>query len=191
VHVHHEKPGMTFEMTFEMTFDPTIGIPVLERTPATLRAMLAGLPAAWADATEGPGSWSPRAVVAHLLHADRTNWIPRMRVILDGAPGPVLPVFDPAVQASDATGTTLIELLDELARVRARNLAHLASQSIGDAELRLVAHHPELGRVTLGQLLSTWVAHDLSHVAQIARVMAKQCRDAVGPWRAYLPIMDR
>ncbi len=174
-----------------MTFDPTLGIPVLERTPSTLRAMLAGLPSAWTDATEGPGSWSPRAVVAHLLHADRTNWIPRARAILDGPAGGALPAFDPAAKPEEASEATLVELLDALERVRARNLAQLAAWPLGDAELQLAARHPALGRVTLGQLLSTWVAHDLSHVAQIARVMTKQCRDAVGPWRAYLPIMDR
>jgi hypothetical protein len=174
-----------------MTFDLTTGVPVLERTPRTLRAMLAGLPAEWTDATEGPDSWSPHVVVAHLVHADRTNWMVRARTIRDLGRARALPPFDPAGQLRDATGRPFPDLLDEFERVRADNLASLASWSVGRDELALTGEHPEFGVVTLRQLLATWVAHDLTHVAQIARVMAKQYRDAVGPWRAYLPIMDR
>lgn len=174
-----------------MDFDLTEGLSVLERTPRTLRAMLAGLPAAWTDATEGPGTWSPYVVVGHLIHGERTDWIPRARLILDhGRARPFTP-FDRFAQLRESEGRSLGELLDELARLRAENVATLAGWRLTEAQLALEGEHPELGVVTLRQLLSTWVAHDLSHVAQIARVMAKRYRDAVGPWRAYLPIMDR
>ena len=174
-----------------MDFDLTSGLTVLERTPRTLRAMLAGLPAEWTDATEGPGTWSPYVVVGHLVHGERIDWIPRARIILDhGRARPFTP-FDRFAQLRESEGRSLGELLDELARLRAENVATLAGWRLTDAQLALEGEHPELGVVTLRQLLSTWVAHDLSHIAQIARVMAKQYREAVGPWRAYLPIMDR
>ncbi len=191
VRPEHTWPMHDGSRPHAMTFDPTTGIPVLERTPRALHAMLAGLPPAWTDATEGAGSWSPHLVVAHLLDADRTNWIPRARIFLDPGEARTLSTFDPAGQLREAADHALPELLDEFARLRARNLATLASWSIGEAELQRTREHPELGTVTLGQLLSTWVAHDLAHLAQIARVMARQFRDAVGPWRVHLPILDR
>jgi hypothetical protein len=172
-----------------MHFDLTTAIPVLERTPAALRAMLAGLPTAWTEATEGPGTWSPHVVLAHLLHADLTNWMPRARVILDGDHARVLPAFDPAGQFHEATARTFTELLDAFDQTRAENLARLTSWRVGPTELQRTGRHPEFGTVTLSQLLATWVTHDLAHVTQVARVMARQYRDAVGPWRVYLPIL--
>ena len=174
-----------------MDFDLTSGITVLERTPRTLRAMLAGLPAAWTDATEGPETWSPYVIVGHLIHGERTDWIPRARIILDHGRGRPFAPFDRFAQLRESEGRSLGELLDELARLRAESVATLAGWRLTDEQLALEGEHPELGVVTLRQLLATWVAHDLSHVAQAARVMAKQYRDAIGPWRAYLPIMDR
>jgi hypothetical protein len=174
-----------------MDFDLTAGIAVLERTPHTLRAMLAGLPPAWTDATEGPDTWSPYVIVGHLIHGERTDWIPRARIILAQGPERRFAPFDRFAQFRESQGKTLAELLDEFARLRAENLATLAGWRLTDSQLALEGEHPELGRVTLRQLLATWVAHDLGHVAQTARVMAKQYRDAVGPWRAYLPVMDR
>lgn len=174
-----------------MDFDLTAGIAVLERTPHTLRALLAGLPPAWTDATEGPETWSPYVIVGHLIHGERTDWIPRARIILDQGPERRFTPYDRFAQFRESEGKSLADLLDELARLRAENLATLAGWRLTDAQLALRGEHPEFGPVTLRQLLATWVAHDLGHVAQTARVMAKQYRDAVGPWRAYLPVMDR
>lgn len=174
-----------------MEFDLSTGISVLERTPDTLRAMLAGLPAAWIDATEGPETWSPYDIVGHLIHGERTDWIPRARMILEQGPGRRFAAFDRLAQFRESERQSLAGLLDELARLRADNLSTLAGWRLGDEQLALEGEHPELGRVTLRQLLATWVVHDLGHLAQVSRVMAKQYRDAIGPWRAYLPIVHR
>jgi hypothetical protein len=174
-----------------MDFDLTTGAAVLERTPATLRAMLSGLPAAWTDGTEGPDTWSPYAILGHLIHGERTDWIPRARIILARGADRRFTPFDRFAQFRESDGKSVAELLDELAQLRQANLTTLGAWRITDAQLALEGEHPALGRVTLRQLLATWVAHDLGHVAQTARVMAKQYRDAVGPWRAYLPVMDR
>jgi len=164
---------------------------VLERTPATLRALLGGLPSAWTDATEGPDTWSAFDVVGHLIHGERTDWIPRARMILEQGRRRPFDQFDRFAQFRDSAGKSLVELLDEFARLLAESLATLRSWQLTDAQLSLEGEHPTFGAVTLRQLLATWTAHDVSHLAQISRVMAKQYRDAVGPWRAYLPIMDR
>lgn len=174
-----------------MDFDLATGITVLERTPHALRGLLDGLSPAWTEATEGPQTWSPYAIVGHLIHGERTDWIPRVRIILAQGSDRRFPVFDRFAQFRESEGMSLAALLDEFARLRAGNLATLAGWRLTDAQLALEGGHPEFGAVTLRQLLATWVAHDLGHVAQIARVMAKQYRDAIGPWRAYLPIVDR
>ena len=174
-----------------MEFDLTSGITVLERTPRTLRAMLAGLPAAWTDATEGPETWSPYVVVGHLIHGERTDWITRARLILDQGAQRRFTPYDRLAQFRDSKGKSLAELLDGFERARAENVATLKGWKLTDAQLALEGEHPAFGPVTLRQLLATWVAHDLGHVAQTARVMAKQYREAVGPWRAYLPVLDR
>ena len=174
-----------------MQFDLANGIAVLERTPRTLSAMLGGLTSAWTDATEGPETWSPWVIVAHLVRGERADWIPRAKIILaQGADRRFTP-FDRFAQFRESAGRTLAELLDEFAALRAGNLAMLAGWRLTDEHLALEGIHPEFGAVTMRQLLSTWVAHDLGHVAQTARVMAKQYREAVGPWRAYLPVLDR
>lgn len=174
-----------------MDFDLTTGIAVLERTPLTLRSMLTGLPPAWTDGNEGPETWSPYDVVGHLIHGERTDWMPRARIILAQGPDRRFAPFDRFAQLRESQGKALADLLDEFVRLRAENLATLAGWGLTEAQLALEGEHPELGPVTLRQLLATWVAHDLGHVAQTARVMAKQYREAVGPWRAYLPVMDR
>lgn len=174
-----------------MDFQLTHGIAVLERTPHTLRAMLAGLGPEWIDATEGPETWSPYVIVGHLLHGERTDWIPRARLILDQVEHARFAPYDRFAQFRESEGKPLAELLDEFERLRAENLATLAAWQLTDASLALEGEHPAFGGVTLRQLLATWAAHDLGHVAQCARVMAKQYRDAIGPWREYLPIVDR
>jgi hypothetical protein len=174
-----------------MDFDLTTGIAVLQRTPATLRAMLDGLPSAWIDATEGPETWSPYVIVGHLIHGERADWIPRAQIILAQGSDRRFKPFDRFAQFRESEGKSLEQLLDEFATARTDSLATLARWRLTDAQLALEGEHPEFGAVTLRQLLSTWVAHDLGHIAQVARVMAKQYREAVGPWRAYLPVMDR
>ncbi len=174
-----------------MEFDLEQGRAILERTPGTLRAMLAGLSPAWIDAKEGPDTWSPYVVVGHLLHGERADWIPRAELIVAQGANRRFTPFDRLAQFRESQGKTLGALLDEFARLRSENLTTLAGWRLTDVELALEGEHPEFGAVTLRQLLSTWVAHDLSHLAQAARVMAKQYREAVGPWRAYLPLLDR
>jgi len=174
-----------------MDFDLATGLAVLERTPRTLAEMLGGLPAVWTDATEGPDTWSPYVIVGHLIHGERSDWIPRAEIILARGTDRRFTPYDRLAQFRESQGKSLRELLDEFARLRAQNLATLGSWHLTDTELALTGEHPDFGAVTLRQLLATWVGHDLGHVAQIARVMAKQYRDAIGPWRAYLPIMDR
>jgi hypothetical protein len=172
-----------------MHFDLADGIAVLERTPRVLRELLAGLPEGWIGATEGPDTWSPFDVVGHLIHGERTDWIPRLEIILtEGESVPFTP-FDRFAQFEASRGKTLEELLETFAVLRAGSLAHLASFGLTSADLRRRGRHPELGPVTVEQLLATWVAHDLSHLGQIARVMGKAYTDAVGPWVAYLPML--
>ena len=174
-----------------MDFELTTGIAVLERTPPALRAMLAGLPPAWTDATEGAETWSPYVILGHLIHGERTDWIPRARIILAQGPDRRFTPYDRHAQFHESRGKTLADLLDEFAVLRAGNLATLTQWGLTEAQLGLAGEHPEFGPVTLRQLLATWVAHDLGHLAQVSRVMARQYREAVGPWRAYLPVMDR
>ncbi|MEP6767044.1 MAG: DinB family protein [Acidobacteriota bacterium] len=174
-----------------MEFDLEQSRAILERTPHTLRALLAGLSPAWIEATEGPDTWSPYVVVGHLLHGERADWIARAQIILAQGANRRFTPFDRLAQYHESRGKTLSELLDEFARLRADNLATLAGWRVTEAQLALEGEHPDFGPVTLRQLLATWVAHDLSHIAQAARVMAKQYREAVGPWRAYLPLLDR
>ena len=174
-----------------MLFDLQTGIAVLERTPHTLHSMLADLPDPWIRATEGPNTWSPFDIVGHLIHGERADWIPRARLILDQGPNRRFTPFDRTAMLRESQGKSLGQLLDEFAHLRTESLTTLAGWRLTDAQLALEGEHPELGRVTLRQLLATWVTHDLGHIAQIARVMAKQYREAIGPWRAYLPIVDR
>ncbi len=174
-----------------MSFVLAEAVAVLERTPATLHTMLAGLPAPWLDGTEGPGTWSPYVIVGHLLHGERTDWIPRVEIVLaQGADRRFTP-YDREAQFREHPGASLEYLLDEFARLRTHNLRTLAAFNLTDTQLALTGEHPAFGSVTLRQLLATWVAHDLGHIAQVSRVMAKQYREAIGPWRAYLPVMDR
>ncbi|MBV9879644.1 MAG: DinB family protein [Gemmatirosa sp.] len=174
-----------------MDFDLTTGLAVLERTPHALRALLAGLSPAWTDATEGPETWSPYVIMGHLVQGERSDWIPRARLIVEQGPERRFTPYDREAQFRESEGKSLADLLDEFTRLRSESLATLAGWRLTEADLALEGEHPAFGPVTLRQLLATWVAHDLGHVAQTARVMAKQYREAVGPWRAYLPVLDR
>jgi len=174
-----------------LDFELRKGIAVLERTPSVLRALLDGLPREWTEPNEGPDTFSAFDNVGHLIHGERTDWIPRARIILAQGPNRRFCPFDRFAHERESAAKTLATLLDEFEDLRRENLATLQGWALTDAQLALEGEHPELGTVTLRQLLSCWVAHDLGHIAQISRVMAKQYRDAVGPWRQYMPIMDR
>ena len=174
-----------------MSFQLTEGIAVLERTPAAFRALLGGLPDEWTAVNEGPDTFSAFDNVGHLIHGERTDWIPRARIILAQGENRRFERFDRFAQAHESAGKNLEQLLDEFSSLRAENLSILRGWKLSEEQLDLPGEHPELGAVTLRQLLATWVAHDLGHIAQTARVMAKRYRSSVGPWRAYLPILDR
>src|SRR5213594_4825310 len=166
-------------------------IEVLSRTFPTLDALLRGVSDTWARGTEGPDTFSPFDVVGHLIDGEETDWIPRARIILAQGPDVRFEPYDRFRHRARNKGRSLESLLAEFARLRAANLELLRSWKLTARELELPGEHPSLGRVTLRQLLAAWVVHDLGHLAQTARVMAKQYRKAVGPWRAYLPILDR
>ena len=174
-----------------MTFQLNDAIAVLERTPDTFRALLGGLPDAWIACNEGPETFSPFDNLGHLIHGERTDWIPRARIILEQGSNRRFEPYDRFAQVRASAGKSLAQLLAEFAQLRAENLDTLRGWNLTDQHLALEGEHPSLGPVTLRQLLSTWVAHDLGHIAQTTRVMAKRYREAVGPWRAYLPILDR
>jgi hypothetical protein len=163
-------------------------VAILERTPVSLTALLSGLSETWIRATEGEGTWSPYDVIGHLIHGERTDWIPRARHILAGEIRP-FEVFDRTAQFTESQGKSLGELLQIFADLRRENLAILMGMNLTEADLERKGLHPELGEVTLRQLLATWVVHDLDHVAQIARTMAKAYGEATGPWTAYLSIL--
>jgi len=171
----------------EFQFDNAL--PVLRRTPAVLRALLLDLPGSWIGATEGPATWSPFDVVGHLIHADRTDWMPRVEHLLRHGDSVPFPAFDREAMFAASKGLLLGELLETFAQLRAESLDHLAALKLTAADLARRGRHPEFGVVTLSQHLSTWVAHDLNHVGQVVRVMARQYSTAVGPWRAYLSIL--
>ena len=162
---------------------------ILGRTPASLTALLTDLPERWVHATEGAGTWSPYDVIGYLIHGERTDWIPRARHIMAGDSRPFEP-FDRTAQFTDSQGKSLGELLVTFAELRQRNLATLLEMNLTKEDLSRRGMHPELGQVTLGQLLATWVVHDLDHVGQIARTMAKVYRESTGPWSAYLSILQ-
>jgi hypothetical protein len=161
---------------------------ILERTPSAVGALLEGVPDVWARATEGEGTWSPYDVVGHLIHGELTDWMPRARHILSGERRPFT-TFDREAQFTESEGKSLDELLKTFAELRRRNVAGLLALNLAEGDLGRTGLHPDFGEVTLGQLLATWVVHDLDHVAQIARTMAKVYADAVGPWQAYLSIL--
>lgn len=163
-------------------------VAVLERTPASLSALLRGLPETWARATEGEGTWSPYDVIGHLIHGERTDWIPRARHILAGETRAFDP-FDRTAQFTESQGKTLDELLATFADLRRENVAALMAMKLTEDDLSRQGLHPALGEVTLAQLLATWVVHDLDHIAQVVRAMAKVYTEATGPWNEYLSIL--
>jgi hypothetical protein len=174
-----------------MSFSLPDTLDILERTPAVLGALLRGTSTAWHANNEGPGTWSAFDVVGHLIHGEETDWVPRARIILEHGEARPFEPFDRFAQLDRFAGWTLDRLLDRFAELRQANLETVKSWHLTEAQLALPGRHPELGAVTLRQLLATWAVHDLNHIAQIARVLAKRYTEEVGVWRAYLSILNR
>jgi len=172
-----------------MEFNLEEAIPVLERTPAVLSALLAEIPERWADSREGPDAWSPSEIVGHLIHGERTDWIPRARIILKQASFRRFEPFDRFAELK--SDRPLRDRLEEFDQLRSENVATLRGWNLKDKDLELTGEHPELGTVTMRQLLATWVVHDVSHIAQITRTMAREYTEAVGPWTAYFRVLQR
>ena len=164
-------------------------IAVLSRTPSTMNAMLRDLPEEWIHRNEGDGTFSAFDVIGHLIHGDRTDWIPRARIILEHGDTKPFEKFDRLAQVRESKGKSLPQLLDEFARIRGKKLDELRALNLKPQDFERRGQHPALGIVTLSQLLATWAAHDLTHLHQVSRVMAHQYREAVGPWTRYLGVM--
>lgn len=174
-----------------MSFDLSETLDILGRTPAVLDGLLRGSSASWHHIDEGPDTWSAFDVVGHLIHGEETDWVPRARIILEYGEGRPFEPFDRFAQLTRFAGWSLDGLLDRFAERRRANLEIVRNWRLTEAQLALPGRHPELGSVTLRQLLATWAVHDLNHIAQISRVMAKRYTQEVGVWRDYLSILNR
>jgi hypothetical protein len=171
-------------------FSLTETIAVLNRTPAALDALLRGLPNTWTHSNEGKDTWSAFDILGHLIFGERTDWMPRLRIILASGDARPFDPFDRFAQLKESQGKSLEQLLDEFARLRRENIAALQALNLQPEDFPRRGKHPGLGAVTLSQLLATWAVHDLTHLHQLSRVMAHQYRDAVGPWTAYLGVLQ-
>jgi hypothetical protein len=172
-----------------MEHDLTATISLLEVTPATLDALLRDLPDTWTSRNEGHDTWSALEIVGHLIHGERTDWMPRVRMLLQfGETRPFEP-FDRLGHVKESRGKSMPQLQDEFSRLRSESLSDLRALRLHAGDLGRRGLHPSLGPVTLSQLLAAWVVHDLTHLHQISRVFAHQYRDAVGPWSAYLGVL--
>jgi hypothetical protein len=173
-----------------MGFNLSSAIEILDRSPALLEVWLRELPVEWTEVNEGPGTWSVYDIIGHLIHGEKTDWIPRMKIILSGEGEKKFEVFDRFAQFKESKGKLLVELLTEFRQLRRQNLKLLLSFNLTGSDLSRTGIHPEFGEVSLRQLLSAWVVHDLNHLAQIARVMAFQYKEDTGPWYRYLRIIN-
>lgn len=173
-----------------MNFTLEKSLEILERTPDVLITMLEDISTDWTLVNEGGDSWSAYDILGHLIHGEKTDWIPRAEIILSNNTDKTFTPFDRLAQVEDSKGKSLSQLLTEFKTLREINIEYLRSKKITDKNLEEKGIHPAFGEVTLSQLLSTWVVHDLNHIAQISRVMAKQYKAAVGPWIEYLRILQ-
>lgn len=176
-----------------MTQDLQQTIALLSRTPDALNGLLRGLPETWTHRSEGDGTWTALDVIGHLAYCERTDWMTRARLILSGRDSSEIPAFRPVDrlgQQRESQGNSLEQLLDEFSDLRAKNLEELESLRLSAAEFDLQGRHPAFGPVSLSQLLATWAVHDLTHLHQLSRILAYQYRDAVGPWSAYLGVLQ-
>ncbi len=174
-----------------MLFNLDQAIEILTRTPTVLNALLNNLSSGWTTNNEGEQSWSPFDVLGHLIHGERTDWMPRIKIILQSGESETFETFDRFAQFEESKGKSLAELLATFAELREQSLAMLAGLNITAEDLDKRGTHPALGSVRLEELIATWVVHDLSHLTQITRTMAKQYSDAVGPWKAYLSVLHK
>ncbi len=172
----------------EFSFDEAIA--VLGRTPAALDALLRGLPEVWVQRNEGQGTWSAFDIVGHLIFGERTDWMPRLRIILENGETRAFDPFDRFAQFKESQGKSLEQLLEEFAQLRTKNLADLHLLNLQPADFARHGRHAALGPVTLSELLAAWAVHDLTHLHQLSRVMAHQYREAIGPWSAYMGVMQ-
>lgn len=173
-----------------MKFELSRSLEILANTPSVLESLLGGLSNEWLYSNEGPDSWSPFDILGHLVHCERNDWIERTLIILNSGDKNFRPV-DRFAQLTESKDKTISDLLEEFKSLREKNIARLKKLEISEAELDQKGIHPAFGEVTLRQMLSTWVVHDLNHLAQISRVMAKQYKDETGPWVEYLPILGK
>lgn len=173
-----------------MDFKITSAMAILERTPAVLQTLLRNLSEDWTSPNEGPETWSPFDIIGHLIWGEKTDWIPRAKIILSDRPDKSFVPFDRFAQFRESAGKTLMQLLDEFDKLRSENLAELRKMELSETDLEKKGTHPAFAEVTLSQLLAAWVVHDLNHIAQISRVMAKQYKEASGPWVAYLKVLQ-
>jgi hypothetical protein len=172
-----------------MIYSMERSIEVLERTPEVLKALLSGLHEDWTQNNEGPDTFSPFDVVGHLIHGEKTDWRPRINRILEHGQEKAFDPYDRFAQYTESKGKTLAQLLDEFDALRSQNMEWFRSLSLNETDFEKKGMHPVLGNVTLRNLLATWVIHDLTHIAQIARVMAKQYKDEMGPWQQFFRII--
>jgi hypothetical protein len=173
-----------------MNFDLNKSYQILERTPSVLRIMLTDLDDDWIMNNEGPDTFSPYDVVGHLIQGEKTDWKDRGTMILEHGTKKSFVPFDRFAQFEESKGKSLQQLLDEFEKLRKESLGWLRSLNLTEADLAKKGNHPDLGEVTLQQLLSTWVAHDLTHIAQVTRVMAKQYKEQIGPWINFFRILN-
>ena len=172
-----------------MQFDLDKSIEILERTPGVLHALLDNISEEWSFCNEGLDTWSAYDVLGHLIHGERTDWMARVDIILSDSPDKTFTAFDRFAQFHESKGKSLNQLLNQFVVLRNRNLEYIRFKKLSADDFKKTGIHPSFGEVTLSQLLSTWAVHDLNHIAQIARVMANQYKDEVGPWKAYLRIL--
>lgn len=174
-----------------MEFNLSKSIEILSRTPLVIETLLENLHEDWIKNNEGPETWSPYDIVGHLIHGEKTDWMIRTEIILSNQSDKTFESFDRFAQFESSKGKSLKQLLREFKLLREKNIKQLVDKHISPTDLVKKGIHPAFGEVTLAQLLSTWVAHDLGHIAQMTRVMAKQYKEAVGPWKQYLPILEK
>jgi uncharacterized damage-inducible protein DinB len=172
-----------------MKFDIQKSIEILSRTPGALECLLTGLSDEWIYNNEGNDTWNVYQIIGHLIHGEKTDWIPRMKIILSPSPNKQFELFDRRAHMRENQNESLAVLLKEFRQRRDQNISELKEAEVSEKDLQRIGIHPEFGEVTLSQLLATWVTHDLTHIAQISRVMARQYKAAVGPWVSYIGIL--
>lgn len=173
-----------------MNYSVTASVQVLERTPVVLKVLLEGIDDSWVMNNEGPETFSPYDVIGHLIHGEKTDWVPRAKIILEQGLSKPFEPYDRFAQYEESKGKSVVQLLQEFERVRKQNVLWLQSLTLTNEDFERKGIHPSLGEVSLKNLLSTWVVHDLTHIAQITRVMAKQYKEEMGPWPSFFRILN-